>query len=121
MKHIAIINLSGIYISTSLMLMHCAGVGMLTIKVRKAISCMFTVKFTFSEPFAILLVTSSHLHILILLVLVIMGAYILSLHLLLDVHNSLVIVYSCNWYNCNWYSCNWYICNWYICNWYSCS
>ena len=53
---------------------------------------MFTVKFTFSEPFAILPVTSSHLHILILLVLVIMGAYILSLHLLLDVHNSLVSI-----------------------------
>ena len=51
---------------------------------------MFTVKFTFSEPFAIIVpVTPSHLHILILLVLVIMGGY--SNHLYLDkMFNSLI-------------------------------
>ena len=50
--------------------------------IRKASSYMFTVKFTFSEPFAIVPVTPSHLHILILLLLVIMGGY--SNHLYLD-------------------------------------
>ena len=72
--------------------MHCAGLGIL-IGGKEAISYMFTVKFTFSEPFAILPVTSSHLHILYLFILTIkVGGYSNHLYLykIRDVHNSLV-------------------------------
>ena len=52
---------------------------------------MFTVKFTFSEPFAILPVTSSHLHILYLFILTIEGySNHLYLYEIRNVHNSLV-------------------------------